>query len=228
VPINLTREQTYAKIQYALDHKQPFSLVRIGDGENICLAQSSVWSIKRVLMEPWAVKTNHGKKGVTLPNLLLRNHMVAEIRRATVVGVLTPDDSLIRAPRYLKRPLTNAIFAHFRLSPSFRCSACINRYAPQDKSFWKLLKGRRILIISKHAKDMKEILERKHGVKVVGTIPFSHYNQIDRTLTRVRAMKNSFDLVFLSTGVNAVILAPRIARMTGKVALDFGKWHKNI
>lgn len=227
MPTYLTRTQTYARIRYALKHKKPFSLVRIGDGENICLAQSSVWSTKRVMKEPWAIKANRGVMGVTLPNLRLRNQMVTEIRRATVVGMLSPNDTLIQAPRYQKRPLTNKVFAYFRLAPRLRCNACINRYAPSDKDFWKLLKGRRILIVSKHAKKMKKILE-KRGVRVVGTLSFTNYRQISRTLGQVKALRKSFDLVLLSTGVNAVILAPRIARNTGKVALDFGQWHKRL
>ncbi|KRE97768.1 hypothetical protein ASG89_29640 [Paenibacillus sp. Soil766] len=227
MPNLLTRGQTYARIRYAMDHKQPFSLVRIGDGENICLAQSSVWSIKQVLQEPWAVMANRGEKGVTLPSLGLRNQMVTEMKRATVVGVLSPSDTLIRAPRRLKRPLTNKVFAHFRLSPLLTCNACINRYAPRDEAFWRMLKGRRILIISKHANNMKNILE-KRGLNVVGVIPFTHYKQIGQTLDKVKIIRHSFDLVLISTGVNAVILAPRIARMFRKVALDFGQWHKNI
>jgi hypothetical protein len=211
-----------------LDHKKPFSLVRIGDGENICLAQRTVWPIKRVVKEPWAIIAKRGGKGVTLPNLGLRDRMVAGIRRANVVGTLGAGDKLIRAPRYLKRPLTNAVFAYFRLSPRLTCDACINRYSARDKDFWKLLRGRRILLISKHAKYMKKILGQRRGMRVVGTIPFSHYNQIGRTLERVGAIRNSFDLALISAGVNAVILAPGIARSTGKVALDFGQWHKKM
>jgi hypothetical protein len=180
------------------------------------------------MKEPWAKKANRGGKGVTMPNLGLRNQMVAGIRRATVVGILTKDDKLIRAPRKLKRPLTNAVFAYFRLSPRLKCNACINRYASRDKDFWKLLRGRRILIISKHAKLMKNILVKRRGIRVVGTIPFTHYRQIGRTLAQVRAMRKSFDLALISAGVNAVILAPGIARSTGKVALDFGQWHKKL
>jgi hypothetical protein len=180
------------------------------------------------MREPWAVIAKRGGKGIPLPDLGLRNQMVAGIRRATVVGILSKDDKLIRAPRMLKRPLTNAVFAHFRLSPQLTCDACINRYAARDKDFWKLLRGRRILIISKHAKYMKRILERNRGVRVVGTISFSHYKQIGRTLARVKALRKSFDLALISAGVNAVILAPGIARSTGKVALDFGKWHKKM
>lgn len=228
MPTNLTRGQTYAKIRHALDRKRPFSLVRIGDGENVCLAQGSIWSIKRTLKEPWAKRANRGLKGVHLPNLNMRNEMVAEIQKATVVGILKPGDHLIKCPQHLKRPLTNKVFAHFKLSPSLQCDACINRHAPRDKDFWKLLKGRRILLISKRTQNTKSTLERKHGLKIVGTLPFSHYRQINSTLNQVNKLKNSFDIVLISTGVNAVILAPKIARLTGKVALDFGKWHRKI
>ncbi|WNR43428.1 GT-D fold domain-containing glycosyltransferase [Paenibacillus roseipurpureus] len=218
----LTRRQTYTRIRYALNHKKPLSLVRIGDGENICLSQKSLWSIKRVMKEPWVKRKD---KGVTLPNLRLRNQMVSEIRRASIVGLLSPNDTLIRAPRYQKRPLTNKVFAYFRISPRLTCNACINRYATGDKDFWKLLRGRRIFIISKHAKSMKKKL-RKRGLNVVGTLSFTHYKQISHTVDKVGAKRHTFDLVLISTGVNAVILAPRIARRTRKVALDFGQWHK--
>jgi hypothetical protein len=180
------------------------------------------------MKEPWAVIAKRGGKGVSLPSLRLRDRMVTGIRRATLVGVLAKDNKLIRAPRNLKRPLTDAVFAYFRLSPRLTCDACINRYAARDNDFWKLLRGRRILIISKHAHYMKRILEQRRGMRVVGTIPFSHYKQIDGTLARVKGMRKTFDLALISAGVNAVILAPGIARSTGKVALDFGKWHKKM
>ncbi|MEX2414556.1 MAG: GT-D fold domain-containing glycosyltransferase, partial [Paenibacillaceae bacterium] len=56
------------RIQYAIQHKRAFSLVRIGDGENIVLAQKTVWPLRKVLREPWAIRSNRGHKGVNLPN----------------------------------------------------------------------------------------------------------------------------------------------------------------
>src|SRR5690606_33054787 len=135
----------------AMDRKRPFSVVRIGDGENICLAQRSVWSMRKVLREPWAIKANRGERGVHLPSLKLRNDMIRGIRAANIVGLLPPGDSRILAPAYLKRPLTNKVFTYFRLRPRYTCDTCINRYLPKYKKFWKFLKGRRVLLITQHA-----------------------------------------------------------------------------
>ncbi|MNG16788.1 hypothetical protein D3C84_1007280 [compost metagenome] len=36
-------------------------------------------------------------------------------------------------------------------------------------------------------------------------------------------MRRRYDIALLSCGVNAVVLAPRMANEIGKVAIDFGK-----
>ncbi|WP_127497599.1 GT-D fold domain-containing glycosyltransferase [Paenibacillus glycanilyticus] len=224
----LTWKQVLKQVKYALDYRKPFSLVRIGDGENICLAQNSVWPIRDVLKEPWTKKANRGEKGVHLPNIRLRNELVQGIRNANVVGVLLLNDNRIHAPKRLKRILTNKIFTHFNLSPRYTCDACINRYIPKYKAFWDVLKNRRVLLISQHANEMKQVLVNKYDLNVTGTLFFSDYRQINRVLKEVDMLKNKFDLVLISAGVNAVILAPKIARRTGKVAIDFGQGHKNF
>lgn len=225
---NLTWRQVLVRVRIAMNHKKPFSLVRIGDGENICLAQNSVWRMRQVLKEPWAVKANRGERGVNLPNIRLRNDMVQAIRKANIVGILPRNDRRIHAPAYLKRPLTNKIFAYYHLKPRYTCDACINRYIPKYKEFWKLLKGRRILLITQHAKPLKRILLRQYGVNVTSALYFSHYRQINSTLKQVAAMKDKFDLALISAGVNAVVLAPKVARVSGKVAIDFGQGHRQL
>ncbi|MFC5447843.1 GT-D fold domain-containing glycosyltransferase [Paenibacillus aestuarii] len=212
------------RIEQALDQKRPLSLVRIGDGENIVLAQKSIWPIKKVMREPWAHKSRRGQKGVTLPNLKARDQIVRSIRAATIVGILPTNDTTIKAPAYLKRRLTNQLFKHYGLHPAFTCHACANRMMPQNPKFYQLLKGRRILILNKNPRHIKSLLERPpHHLKVTRTIRFSDYGQINQTLKQVTAMRHSFDIALISCGINAVILAPQIAQLTGKVALDFGK-----
>lgn len=225
---NLTWRQVLVRVRNAMDHKKPFSLVRIGDGENICLAQNSVWRMRNVLKEPWAVKANRGERGVNLPNIRLRNELVRAIRKANIVGILPRNDKRIHAPTYLKRPLTNKIFAYYHLKPRYTCDACINRYIPKYKEFWKLLKGRKILLITQHAKPFKRILTSRYGLNVTGTIYFSHHRQIGSTLKRVASIKNKFDLALISAGVNAVVLAPEVARISGKAAIDFGQGHREF
>jgi hypothetical protein len=216
-------------IDQALSARKPLSLVRIGDGENIVLAQRSVWTLRRVLRERWAIKANKGEKGVTLPNIKLRNELVKSIRAASIVGLLPLGDEQIKAPDYLKRPLTNRIFRYFKLNPDIQCHACVNREMPTSEQFWRILRGRRILIITRYPEPFKTILEQPPlRLHVSHTIPFSHYNQIEETLKIVEAIRHQFDIALISCGVNAVILAPRIAELTGKVAIDFGKGSERI
>jgi len=222
----LNWRQVLARLKYAMDHHKSFSLVRIGDGENICLAQNSVWTMHDVLKQPWVKKANIRGRGVNLPNISLRNKLVQAIRRANVVGILPRNDRRIHAPQNLKRPLTDKVFAHFSLKPNYLCDACINRYVPKYHDFWDLLNGRKILLITKHARLLKRVLVRKYGVKVAGTIYFSNYRQINRVLRVVEAKKNQFDLALISAGVSAVILAPKVAHISGKVAIDFGEGHR--
>ncbi|MFC0211984.1 GT-D fold domain-containing glycosyltransferase [Paenibacillus chartarius] len=209
------------KIQNAVARKKPFSLVRVGDGENIVLAQNTVWTIKRVLREPWAKR---GNKGVTLPNVKLRDDIVRSIRKASVVGILPRNDRMIRAPRYLKRTLTDQVFRYHGLKPSLTCNACVNRMMPHHPLFRNLVKGKRILIINRDPKAIKAALEKSpYKAKVTAMITFTHYRQIPATLRKAAKLKHAFDIALISCGVNAVIMAPRVAELTGKVAIDFGK-----
>ncbi|EFM10413.1 conserved hypothetical protein [Paenibacillus curdlanolyticus YK9] len=211
-------------IERALYEVAPLSLVRIGDGENLVMAQQSVWSISKVLREPWAIKANQGEKGVTLPNLALRDEMVRSIKEATIVGLLPLDDDQIKAPDYLKRKLTNEIFSHYQLNPTMRCHACVNRMMPESDKFWRMLKHQRILLVTRNPAPLEALLTSdRYKLNVTHKIAFSHYDQIKSTMKEAVAVRNRFDIALLSCGVNAVVLAPRIANETGKVAIDFGK-----
>lgn len=220
----LTQAQVLQRIAHALKTRTPLSLVRVGDGENLVLAQKTVWPMDIILKEPWAVKANEGKKGLRLPNLPLRDAVAESIRRADIVGILPFGDKTIHAPDHLKRKLTDRVFRHYRIVPKAVCHACVNRMLVTDPMFWKTLAGKRIAIVTHHADAAKRIIENRfHGIRVTVTCPFSDYAQIESVLNTLAARRNQFDIALFSCGVNAVVLAQRTAEQTGKVALDFGK-----
>ena len=220
----LTQAQVLQRIAHALKTKSPFSLVRVGDGENLVLAQETVWPLDAVLKEPWAVKANEGKKGLRLPNLPLRDAVADALRKADIVGILPFGDKTIHAPDYLKRPLTERVFRHFRIVPKAVCHACVNRMLATDPMFWKTLAGRRLAVVTRHADAAKRIIEgRFRGVKVTLVYPFNDYSQMEPALKTLTDGRNLYDIALISCGVNAVVLAQRTAERTGKVALDFGK-----
>ncbi|WP_308636874.1 GT-D fold domain-containing glycosyltransferase [Paenibacillus silvisoli] len=220
----LTIDGLLAKLSHALADRSPLSLVRIGDGENLILAQDSIWSLGRVLNERWAIKANNGAKGVSLPNLLLRDEMVDAIKKADIIGMLPPGDKTINAPDYLKRPMTDQLFAHYGIAARYSCDARINRDLAGHEAFWHLLRGRRILLVTREVDQINTILSGKpYWQQIAMTIPFSHYDQMTDALQQIAANRHRFDVALFSCGVNAVVLAQRTAEMTGAVCLDFGK-----
>ncbi|MBW4840283.1 MAG: hypothetical protein KZY74_12890 [Paenibacillaceae bacterium] len=222
--IYLETRDLLKRIEDAVENQKPLSLVRIGDGENLIMSQNTIWPLSKVLQERWAIKANRGEKGVTLPNLPLRNAVISSVKKATVVGILPEGDITINAPDYLKRPLTDQIFDHYKIQPSKICHAGVNRELARMEEFWSLLSGRRILIITREAHKIKERLEKEpYKQNIVHALTFSQWQEYRNTMKWIIAHKHSFDIALISCGVSAVVLSEQIAALTGKVALDFGK-----
>jgi len=219
----LNKSQVINEIQLALKEKRPFSLVRIGDGENIVLAQQSVWPLDKVYNEIWAKQALKGMKGISLPDFTLRDHMIKAIKHASVVGILPENDKRINAPDYLKRPLTNTIFNYYQINPKTTCNAAVMRDCYLDNKFWDVFKGYRVLVLYKHARQLSIVLRNKYGLSVKMAIPFEHYNQLKSTMKMIEENQHRFDVVLLSCGVSSVVMAYEIMKRTGKVAIDFGK-----
>ncbi|MCK6074717.1 GT-D fold domain-containing glycosyltransferase [Paenibacillus silvae] len=227
--IYLEMQEVLDQLETALSEQRPFSLVRVGDGENIVMSQESVWPMEQVLQERWAVKANLGQKGLRLPNLKMRDEVAASLKRATIVGVLPRGDSTIKAPDYLKRPLTDMIFAHYGIAPKLTCHACVNRELVQVPRFWQMLAGKRVLLVTRELDELQAALVKEpYHLNIVSALPFDNYDQMDETLHWIQTHQDDFDVALFSCGVNAVILAERTAALAGKVAIDFGKANNMI
>ncbi|HHZ20046.1 MAG TPA: hypothetical protein GX391_06010 [Firmicutes bacterium] len=221
----LSEIEVLKRIKHALVAKRPFSLVRIGDGENIVMGQYTLLPEDKFMNTYW-VRQNFGRmaKGVTLPNTKLRDQLVWGVRNADIVGICKKYGDEVRAPEEFKRPLTDKIFDHYRLKPAQLCHVFVNRKMVSHGLFWEILHKHRVLLISKWAHEFRQLVLREYSQlrpKIVGAIDFHDFHQIPLVLKE--AGKYNFDLALVSAGVNAVVLAPRLAKRTGKVVIDFGK-----
>ncbi|GAX92003.1 GT-D fold domain-containing glycosyltransferase [Effusibacillus lacus] len=221
----LKTEEVIEIIDQAIRAKKPFSLVRVGDGENLVLAQQHVMPIKRVIRTRWGRRSRTTKtKGIRLPNTTARDRMIEAIKRADLVGIPDYNDGELKAPQKYLRPLTNKCFKAYGIRPKRVCHTLVNRHLVEKKSFWEMLRGRKVALISKWADSFADLVNKQYpefNIKIVKRISFSQYNQIKDT---VRRMKNvECDIVLISAGVNAVILAEKLAREQKRVAIDFGK-----
>jgi hypothetical protein len=221
----LAKEIIVERIRDSLSNKNPFFLVRIGDGENFVLSQESVYTMQETLSQLWVKIANEGRKGVRIPNIEIRDRMVEAIKEADIVGVLAQNDNTIRAHPNHKRPLTDKIFDHFGLQPKALCNAIVNRELIYFKPFWEMLseQGSRVILISRWAGGTKQRLIRPpYNLSIPFTLPFERYEMMDETLAKIESRQDEFDIALVSCGVNAVVLAHEITKRTGKVAMDFG------
>lgn len=188
------------------------------------LSQDTVRPIKEVLKEKWTKSNKTEYHGVQFPNYGLRDRLIESLRKADLVGLLSYDDSLILTPENTKRVLTDQILDFYRFYPALTCNSCFTRVFPQNEAFWDLLKGQKVLLLTKYAVELKALLEaRPYELNISMAIPFTHSEQIDEALANIYANKDQFDIALISCGVSAVILAQKIAAHTGKVTIDFGK-----
>lgn len=213
------------EIGKALDKKKPLSVVRIGDGENITLSQYKVWPIRKTLSTRWArLSRSTNRKGVTLPNVRLRDQLITAIQKADIVGIPYYNDNEILAEQQYLRPLTNACFRRFDIHPKKCCHTFVNRHMVEHQQFWELLKGKKAVVISRWADDFKSLVGRAYDdfdIDIIKTISINRYEQIPKVLLKMKSV--DCDIVFISAGVNAVILAQKLAEEQGRIAIDFGK-----
>lgn len=233
----LTETEVLNRMEDALTNQKPFSLVRLGDLENIVLGQYKFISEDKIINCPLHKNnkkirfSKDGKcyvklvsKGLTLPNMRMLKQMIEAIRKADVVGVCRYINDEIEAPDKYKRELTNKIFDYYNLRPAYLTYILVSRRIVAYERFWELVHRCRTLLISSYAKEFAEVIKKKYDhlkPNIAGCLNFTDYEQIPATLEKAGKIK--FDLALLSAGASAVIMAPELAGRFGKVAIDFGK-----
>lgn len=210
VPLGVTVQ----RIAAALAENKPFSLARIGDGENIVLAQETVYSLDWISKNVgWSHSPNYC--GAVLPNLALRDRMAAALKEADIIGVFGGDT------------LTEKTFAALGIQPKAINYAFDNLYMPMYKPFVDLIRAYPPLLVGRPAERFAALLYDKLGVKVPGVVMnINSADDIDACLEEMVRIPHQWSLV--SAGVNADVIAPEMAARYGKVSIDFGHAPDNV
>lgn len=214
-----------SQVKNALKEKKPFSIVRIGDAENIIMAQRVIFSDAELAGLKWLndPQYNTGERGVSLPNIEQRDRTVNAVHNASIVGICKKYHDELIADKSIKRELTDKLFDYYKFCPKKLCYVFVNRKIVSQRLFWELLHNYKVLLISRWAPLYWDLLKRTYQSlrpQIVGWIDITNYNQIDHVLDR--AGEYDFDLALISAGTSAIILAPELAKRYGKVAIDFG------
>lgn len=200
------------RIQYCLHNHLGFSLVRVGDAENQVMSQGILYTEEELKKIWWANNTEW--TGITLPNYEAREDLVLSIKKADVVGVLH------QTGNYMWKPMTEYLFDYYSIQPKQICYAFLNTYFPRSREFISLLQDSKVLYIGNPAGQFAQLMQLKFGICPAGVIPIQQYDQIPEVLKA--AGQIHYDLALISAGINANILAVRLAE-EGKAAIDFGR-----
>jgi len=214
----INEEEVYLCMKEALSKKKKFSLVRLGDGEALTLAQQKVMPVAEV-----AKRRFLRYAGVVVPDLRGRDRLAFSIKKADIIGIpinLMPDF----LPLLLKAFAANHIDSHsMNLT-----NACINYFLYQSGRLKELLlDGKpKVLVIGNKGKGLTEVFKRE-GVRVVAIIA-QVYGLRDINRVVKLSQRYTFDIALVGAGVAAVVICERIANLQNKIALDIGHVADNI
>ncbi|XID95711.1 GT-D fold domain-containing glycosyltransferase [Paenibacillaceae bacterium WGS1546] len=207
----LDSASVFEELNTALREKKPYAFIRLGDGELLTMAQETVLSIDEIKRSgaflPYA--------GVTVPNLEARDELASCVQFASLVGV-----PMSRKPHY--QPLLFAVLRAHRIDyRKLRYTSSTMNYKLEEQGLlWKLLSGRKILIVGDAAPQLGRALTDK-GYEVTGIVsPVDGYGDVARVLAEATACE--YDIALIAAGVSAIPIAVHLAGMGGKVTFDFG------
>ncbi|KOR90607.1 hypothetical protein AM231_02595 [Paenibacillus solani] len=207
----MSAAEVAGRIKEALASSSPLSVIRLGDGELLTLAQEMVLNEEEVRKEGHFLSY----AGVCLPDLKARDMLAASVRNADIVGI-----PKLRMSNF--QPLAFSVFrAHGIDYRKLQLTLSTVNYAIHLEGLLHgILAGRRVLVVGNSAPGLSRVLSDR-GIKVTGTVDtVEGMYDIPRTMDEIRECQ--FDIALVGAGIPAVIITERIASELGKVAIDFG------
>lgn len=214
LPHLLSAAEVAQRMAAALRDRRPLSVVRLGDGEALTLAQEIVLPIPEVRRRgeflPYA--------GVRPPDIAARDRLAAAVRSADIIGLTTAAH-----PDY--GPLLLEALAAHGIDPGLHtCTDAVVNYTLHAGGHLRRLllslPRPRVLVAGNLAQGLSVAL-RSAGAEVVATItPVRGCTDTDRVLGEIA--RHSFDIGLVPAGIAAVIICAEAAHKFGKVMLDFG------
>lgn len=200
-----------ARIEEALLDGKGFSLIRLGDGELLTLAQGTVLGVEEVQKAgPWLHYS-----GVAVPDLNARDQLGVAFLRSDLVGVPTS-----RFMTYGTLFLRIAAHHGWPIETMPLTSSVINyEIFEQTDLFPKILRRHKVLLMGRTAAELRAHLERQGVTTIAGHIPVDGMAAVEGALAE--SERYEFDVALVAAGIPACVICMRL-RDRGKVAIDFG------
>ncbi|MCD1162397.1 GT-D fold domain-containing protein [Peribacillus frigoritolerans] len=195
-------------LDQAIKQNKGFSLARFGIGEISYLSYPAnglfVQEFKRY--ESYA--------GVSHAPDKIRQELVRSLRDTDIAGLIAP----WRLDPWAKQ--TRTVLEQLKFIPSKVCCAWIMQSLLDEGTLWPWLSNKKVFLVGRRSKEA-EIVFKEHGVQITGSIGLNGYEELIRVQNELQSNQD-WEIALISAGIPATILAPRIAKLTQKVAIDFG------
>ncbi len=207
----ITTQEVYSRIINSLNEKSPLSLVRLGDGEGIALAQGYCISEEELSNYSFLEYA-----GISVPDYQTRDKLAEAVIEADIVGIpsnIMPDFQ----PLVCKALQYNGI----NVTGLEITTANIHLYLFQEKYVKNILTmdNNKIVLVGNKASQLAEVLQNYCTVTGVIT-PVNGTKDIPNTLN---SLKNyDFNLLLVAAGIPAVIICSKAAKEFNCTALDIG------
>lgn len=196
-------DRLIALARRSLKLKRGFALVRAGDYSARLLAGK--W--RRIRAPMWRFL------GIPCPppRRLIRE-LQFTYRRADVVGLT----HLAKFAPWLARTLRLR-----RIRPRLVADSFINDTLFETGRLWRLIRGRRVVLVGRQAKHAARRLSRL-GYRVVAAHNLDGWHNVSPLYRQLQSTAGDWDLVLSGAGLPGRILCTRLARRLNKVALEIG------
>jgi hypothetical protein len=195
-------------LEKAIGQKRSFSLGRFGIGEISFLS----WPAYPLLLENF--KRYESYAGITCAPEIIKRELVTALKTVDTAGLIPSwklDDWSMHTHRVLEQ---------LKIMPRSICCAWIMHDMVRKGSLWPFLNNKKVILVGRRSMEAVPIFKKK-GVFVTGSVPFDGYSELDDVSQSV-LNDLEWEIALISAGIPATILAPRIAKESGRIAIDFG------
>jgi hypothetical protein len=204
----LDHSRAINRIEKAVAQKKSFSLGRFGIGEVSFLS----WPSQPLLVENF--KKYQSYAGITCSPEIIKSELVTALKTVDMAGLMASwklDDWA---------GYTHRVLEQLKIMPRTICCAWIMHEMVRNGSLWTLLNKKKVILIGRRAKEAVPLFKEK-GVLVTASVPLEGYEELDNVLQTVLT-DHEWEIALISAGIPATILAPRMAKASGRIAIDFG------
>lgn len=196
----------YDFISSKIENKEPYSLVRLGDGELSILEQGYIHTPEEINKMFW-YSNSYVYCGVKVPDLLMRNRMIRGIKDATQVGIIHGD------PRF------DEFFKAIDFFPKDTLQSTLCLDLPMKKGFIDLLRKYPPLLVGRSSEYYKCKLKQILGIEVAGTVDLQDVRNLSESMDKMLKIDHSWSLV--CAGCNSIVVCSVMSNL-GKISIDFG------